>query len=87
MTESSVILQGNLSCQRYYKQVLQRVVLHFDDYLLVLCPIFMNGNAQLCKTHAIREYLQNVTLLTLFYNLQEALVLTFIEHFCLYSVI
>jgi transposase len=55
-----VIIQGNLTGDRYIRDVLQPVVApHFDNHPLATRPVYMDDNARAHRSRAVTAYLQS----------------------------
>ena len=53
------MLLGNLTGDQYIRDVLQPVVLHFDNHPLATRPVYMDNNAMPHHSRAITAYLQS----------------------------
>jgi transposase len=55
-----VTIQGNLTGDQYFRDVLQPVVVpHFDNHLLATRPVYMDDNAKPHRSRAVTAYLQS----------------------------
>ena len=55
----SVTIQGYLTGDQYIRDVLQPVVLHFDNHQLATRPVYMDDNAMPHRSRAVTTYLQS----------------------------
>jgi hypothetical protein len=55
-----VAIQGNLTGDQYFRDVLQPVVVpHFYNHLLATSPVYMDDNAKPRRSRAVTAYLQS----------------------------
>jgi hypothetical protein len=59
-TEVTASLQGNLTGDQYFRDVLQPVVvLHFDNHPLATRPVYLDDNARPHRSRAVTAFLQS----------------------------
>ena len=54
-----VTIQGNLTGDQYFRDVMQPVVPHFDNRILATRPVYMDDNAKPHRSRAVTAYLQS----------------------------
>ena len=54
-----VTIQGNLTGDQYFRDVLQPVVPHFDNRILATRPVYMDDNTKPHRSRAVTAYLQS----------------------------
>ena len=60
-----VTIRGNLTGNQYIRNVLQPVVLHFENDTLAARPVFMDDNARPHRSRAVTAYLQSKAMTSL----------------------